>query len=369
MKVAIHNTDGVNPYATEIATMLARRRARVTLIDARNGEHRPPDSVRWRRVLPANFGGESPLRQVVLLTAGILTTAWRSVVHREVVIVAATRFPIEDLALAGLARMGRPVLMVLHNPEPRVDESAFRGSARRALLRRATSVIVHAERLRTDVDPIVGDRLRVCPHPPYVHSTATATTPATPPTGQRAGAEPADGGGVDADRRWLAYIGNLRWDKGSDLLAPALALVPEPERRRLGLVVCGRGALPDGDWERIAALGVATRDLSSAHPIPQDQLLAVLASRPLVLAPYVAATQSGSVILALSMGCRVLAFDQGGIPDVVSPDGLVATGDLDAFARAIADDRAGHALQPLDEWEAHAGAAWHDAVAAGGSTR
>lgn len=344
MRVTIHHTDGVNAYSSEVAALLVERGASVTVVDARNGEHRPPRPVRWKRRLPANFGRERALTQVARLLFGLATTVWASVVRREVVVVSYTRFPLEDLAFAVLARLGRPVVVVLHNPEPRVDESGLRRWTQDRLLGAATTVIIHAERLRDQLPPGLEPRVRVCPHPPYAHSTAEARR-----------AAPAGGPGP---RRWLAFVGTLRWDKGHDLVAEVLSLVPPATRSELGLVVCGRGALPEGDDARIRELGIELRDLTSPAPIPQELLLSVLAERPLVLAPYVAATQSGTVILALSMGCRVLAFDQGGIADVLSSDGLVPTGDLAALAAAIAEGRGGGARSPLGTWAREVGDAW-----------
>jgi glycosyltransferase involved in cell wall biosynthesis len=346
MRVLVYNTDGVNPYATEVAALLAGTGAEVTLVDAANGANRPPDGVRWRRILPDNFGSSSPLRQARALVHGLAALVWASVVRGHVIVVAFSRFPVESLVLAALALLGRPVVTVLHNPVARKDESPLQRRSRRAVLRHAAAVVVHAERLAAQVHPAAGDRLRVCPHPPYRH---TAPAPA--------GAEPAAGG-----RRWVAFVGALRWDKGVDLLPEILEAVPEPQRAELGLVVCGMGELPPGTWERIEALGYATRDLTAAAPVPQEVLLEVLGAQPLVLAPYVAATQSGSVILALSMGCRVIAFDRGGIPDVLSAEGLVPDGDTRAMGRAIAEHRGGTAILPVPAWADRTADAWQRVV-------
>lgn len=345
--VVVHNSDGVNPYAAELASLLTGRQ--VTLVDAANSENAPDPAVRWLRRLPATFGAASPARQVAGLVRGVGTTAWLSLARRHVVLVAFTRFWLEDLALALLGLLRRPVVVVVHNPVPREAESRPARLARRALLRRARLAVVHAERLRPRVDPAAGGRVRVCPHPPY-----RVTVP--------------DGAALDLDpnRTWAAFIGALRWDKGADLLLDVVAAVPEDARRRLGLVVCGRGRLPEGAWKRLAELGVAARDLTSDRPVPADVLLAVLRARPVVLAPYVAATQSGSVILALSTGCRVLAFDEGGIPDVVTAEGLVPTGDPAAMGRALGEGRAGTALEPVDAWAARAAEAWSAALDAAG---
>lgn len=347
MNVTLYNTDGINPYTTEIAAILDSRGADVELLDAANGEHRPPPGVHWRPLLPGNFGPASSGKQLIRLLRG-LVAATRAVARGRVLVVTFYRFSLEALLFAVLASFGRPVVVVLHNPMPRQRESLALPIARKLLLRAAATVVVHSERLRGSVDRAVRDRVAVCPHPPYSF-TADASS-IQPPA-------------ASADRRWLAFVGALRWDKGIHLLPDILERVPEVERQHIGLVVCGRGSAPDGMWSRLRELGYEIEDITSSEPIPQEQLLQVFARRPTLLAPYVAATQSGTAILALSMGCRVLAFDAGGIPDVVGTDGLVANGDLDAMAAAIAADRAGTGVLDRKAWNEQATQAWWGVVA------
>jgi glycosyltransferase involved in cell wall biosynthesis len=343
--VLVHNADGVNPYGTEIAALLHEAGHAVTVVDASNAEHRPPAGVAWRRLLPSNFGQRTKLGQLQRLTRGLGATAWASLVRGDVVVVTSVVFPVETIALAGLGALGRPVVLVQHDPVRRRAESRLSRWGRRQVLLRSTVAVVHSERLRAEVEPAAWDHVVVCPHPPY----RVATSP--PLALER----------VD-DRRWVAFIGALRRDKGIALVPEIMARVPEGERRRLGLVVCGRGELSEEFRARIDELGVALRDMTSPVPVEHDVLVGVLAERPLLLAPYVAATQSGSVILALSVGCRVLAFDKGGIPDVVTRDGLVPNGDLDAVAAALAEGRSGTSRLPLHEWAATARDCWSAAV-------
>jgi glycosyltransferase involved in cell wall biosynthesis len=237
-------------------------------------------------------------------------------------------------------------VLVVHNPAPREAESAFARTARRTLLRRASVVVAHSDRLRSRLPADVQHKAAVCPHPPY-----DQTVPARPPHTV-----------LDPARQWYAFVGALRWDKGIDLVPRVLEQVPEPQRHRLGLVVCGRGRFPDEDARRLHELGVAVTDLTSPEPVPQETLLDVLRNQPVLLAPYVAATQSGSVILALSMGCRVLAFDEGAIADVVTADGLVPTGDVTAMATAVAEGRSGTSVVPLDRWAESCSDAWSAVV-------
>lgn len=349
MNVLIYNTDGVNPYAVEVAALLAREPGtRVVLLDAGNAEHPPPPEVTWRRVLPGNFASTSPVRQGASLLRG-LTEASRAALRGDVVVVAWWRFPLEALVLAAVGALGARVVVVDHNPVPRFRESRAVRTARRALLRAGRVVVVHAQRLVSQVDPIAADKVAVCPHPPY-----SVTLPAPDDLG-----EPI----LPPDKHWVAFIGRLRRDKGIHLITELLSRVPEDRRRHLGLVLCGMGQVPAELREGVRSLGVTLVEYVSERPTPAHVLHRVLAAGPLVLAPYVAATQSGSVILALSMGCRVVAFDKGGIPDVLSPGGLVPLEDLDSFAAAVADGEGGGSLLPRSTWAEEAARAWVDAVA------
>lgn len=332
-----------------MAGLLRRSGAMPTVVEARNSAHQPVAGVRWRRLLPETFGRRSRLHQVAALGTGLAATLYDRLVRRDVVLVAFTRFPVEDLMLACAARLKRPVVTVVHNPVPREIESWLARKCRRALLAASTVTVVHSDRLRDQVDEIGRNKVRVCPHPPYVDTTVA----------------PVPKLELDPARRWVAFVGALRWDKGIDLVPEVLAQVPAEVRRQMGVVICGRGRVPEGFWQRLTDLDYAVLDLTSANPVPPpDLMLGVLRCRPLVLAPYVAATQSGSVILALTLGCRVLSFDRGGIPDVLSDDGLVPNGDKGAISAALAAWRGGTARVSLNAWEAQAIEAWSKTVSA-----
>jgi len=345
MKVVVHNADGVNPYGTEIAALLQSRGHSVVLVDASNAQHAPPEGVVWRRLLPANFGPRTKIAQMGRLARGLSATLWAGA-RGHLVLVTSVQFPAENLCLAALAAWGRSLLHVQHDPIRRRSESRISRMGRSQILLRSTLAVVHSERLRAQVAEAAQDHVIVCPHPPYTVTARALEDSVETPDGLQ----------------WLAFIGTLRKDKGIELVPEILARVPEPARRGLGLVICGRGEVRSETWQRLRGLGITVRDMTSSEPVPHQTLVDVMAQRPIVLAPYVAATQSGSVIMALSLGCRVIAFDQGGIPDVLTSEGLVPNGDLDAFAAAVAAGRSGTSRMPLASWAETAADAWSSAL-------
>ncbi len=343
--MVVHNSDGVNPYAAEIASLLTARGADVRLVDPVNSEHRPLPGVDRQRRLPANFGARR-LPQALRLLCGLSLTIWSATVGRRVLLVAFSRFAVEDLAFAMVAALGRPVVYVVHNPEDRERRTRMSAAARTRLLSRAQTLVVHSAQLRPGLREADRDRAVVCPHPPYIHTSSTGQSPLP----------------LTTERRWFAYIGALRKDKGAELVPEIFRRLPAAELGHIGIAICGRGALTPSDWNGLRSQGLEVLDLTSSVPVPQHVMLALLHSKPIVIAPYVAATQSGSVILALTLGCRVIAFDQGAIAEVLGEAGLVPTGDIQAFAAAVRDGRGGASVQPLQQWESDCADAWYHTV-------
>jgi glycosyltransferase involved in cell wall biosynthesis len=65
------------------------------------------------------------------------------------------------------------------------------------------------------------------------------------------------------------------------------------------------------------------------------EIASVLAQSDILVAPYPSVSASGTVVLALSSGLRVIAYDTGALSDVVARDGLVPLGDEREFANRI----------------------------------
>jgi glycosyltransferase involved in cell wall biosynthesis len=77
------------------------------------------------------------------------------------------------------------------------------------------------------------------------------------------------------------------------------------------------------------ARGPSERHLSDV------EIATVLTQSDLLIAPYRLVTASGTVVLALSWGPKVVAYDTGALSDVVARDGLVPVGDERQFANRM----------------------------------
>jgi glycosyltransferase involved in cell wall biosynthesis len=134
----------------------------------------------------------------------------------------------------------------------------------------------------------------------------------------------------------MLFAGQLRADKGPDLLVRAGAL--SEERLVPAFVGEDHGAL--GPVRRLAAdLDVPLRVSEGYHPI--DEFLAALCAADVVVCPYRLSSQSGVLAVAAALGLRTVATDVGGLPElanvVVPPEdpGALARG----VARALRHDR------------------------------
>ncbi len=137
-------------------------------------------------------------------------------------------------------------------------------------------------------------------------------------------------------RRWLGdeeggrvvlLAGQMRADKGADLLLRAVAAAGEDDRPVLALVGEDVGAL--GATRRLAEeLGVTVVWDEGYQPL--DRFVAALAAADVVVCPYRVASQSGVLALTHAVGRPSVVTDVGGLPELgtvtVPPDDPVALG-------------------------------------------
>lgn len=322
----VYDVDGLNPYGRELAALLRAYGVRARALTTVDAEWRPPGSV---PVLPANRHRPGKARQLLALLRGLFV-ALRAVLHDEVVVVVLTRGLLDELALAALGAIGR-VVVVVHDPVPKQPRPFPRRVSYGALVGSAEVRVAHSADLAALVG---GNPTVVCRHLPYRAWCADN------------GAVAPGAGGA------LLVLGHLRPDKGLDRLPAALAGVSGAR-----VVVCGKGPLDPALGAALA--GVAAVDDRSGTAFATDaEVAAALREAKVLVAPYRAVSQSGSVAMAVSAGLAVVAYDTGALgtlPGVVT----VPDGDPAAFAAAVtAALRDERPRVDVDEWARESAAEW-----------
>lgn len=120
--------------------------------------------------------------------------------------------------------------------------------------------------------------------------------------------------GVKADEFLVLFFGMIRRYKNVPKLIEEFSSI---KSNRLKLFVAGKVVNDD-------RLGGEIRDLASRDSrinvslehVPEDKLIEYLTAADMVVLPYADVANSGSVIMALSVGCRVIAPNKGSLPQV-----------------------------------------------------
>ena len=155
----------------------------------------------------------------------------------------------------------------------------------------------------------------------------------------------------------LLFVGRLMRYKGLGLLADALGALSERRDWRLTVAGAGPEAAQATDLFKSFTQAAPVR----AGWLDDEALLDLLREHDVLLAPYISATQSGTVAEALALGMPVIATPAGGLAEQVGAGGWVSAS-IDAkvyaetLARALAD-RAGYVEKSAAALN-HARAAW-----------
>ncbi len=303
-----------------------------------------PEGVEVHRSLPANRPSNLAM-QIFRQAAGLTIASREAFLRRSVLIVVLTRGWYDEIALALLATIGARMIVVAHDPVPKQPLPRARLLSRRFLWRQAGAVVSHSEQLAAEASRACGRRVDSVPHLPFIAYAAWA----------RALAPDARQGTSCG----LLVLGHMREDKGLDRLPAILKLLPGAVRRQLSISFTGQGNCGE-TIEAVARLVTVTR-APADHFLSDAEIAQELAKGDVLLAPYPLVSASGSVVLALSRGLRVIAYDTGALAGVVAPAGLVALGDERAFAERITaavHEHCGGPAQSIPEWKRASLEAW-----------
>lgn len=241
--------------------------------------------------------------------------------HADVIHVQETTDP---FANGLLARLDVPIVLTVHDPVPHIGEKLpqyQRNTPQRlALRRRAEWIITHGHDVREQllkVQPELSpDRVSVILH-----------------------------GGIDYMRRWLRpeyeekqgsilFFGRINAYKGLGVLVEAWKQIRQ-ECPNARLVIAGKGYdLPNYRNMLIAD----DRCEMIEEVIPTQEVVRLYAEASVVVLPYLEATQSGPLAIAVALGKPVVATEVGGLPDLIDRDRsglIVPPKDPKAFAEAV----------------------------------
>ncbi|WP_354500202.1 hypothetical protein [Mycetocola sp. 2940] len=298
--VSIYDPNDLNPYGLEVGRIISTLGAPVSYwgVDSR----RFPSSTQLsiRAELAGSVKSGSLPKQVFRRITGPVRVAFSAPLSSPLVVVW-TRDAWDAVVFLIRAKFGGETLFVYHNPAQVRPRTGLQGLLERGLLRHSR-VCVHAPWMADLVRPIGADVV-VTPHPPFSFAAEMAGAP----------------GAVSPRARRVGIVGALRPDKGSEDL-------PEIARASGGgwcLVVAGPDAVAPDVADQLGILGVHVEYAAEGRAPTEEELHAAMRSCDVVVAPYRLVTESGSVLLALSLGVPVLGYESNALARVVSPRSLV----------------------------------------------
>ena len=136
-------------------------------------------------------------------------------------------------------------------------------------------------------------------------------------------------------KRNLLFFGYIREHKGVDILLKAIKIVNEGEQEKIGLIIAGRGHIPNLFKNEYSRLDYVKLNLGR---IPDNTIPYYFNAVDAIVLPYKKIYQSGVLFLALTFGTPIIATDVGSFSDYII-DGengiLCEPNKVNALAEAI----------------------------------
>jgi glycosyltransferase involved in cell wall biosynthesis len=199
-------------------------------------------------------------------------------------------------------------------------------------MRAAVAIVLHGPKSRADLlrrYPSVAEKVACIEHGNYEHLITRST---------RASAR--ESLVIPPEEVVYAFVGNVRRRKGIELFIEALADCRGAGARGIAFIV---GAVDDShylaDLKALAsrrAVDAFVRWYVCRGPVPQAQLDLIVSSADQVVLPFLGASQSGSVIYAMTHGRCVVTTALGELPRTLRDRGiLVEPGSHTSLAAAM----------------------------------
>lgn len=336
---------GLLHYAVQLADALAGQGHSVDLLVPRGNElAEHPGAARRRALLDPGLVGRSPaprpglsyqLRRCRVATG--LTKAWTRVVweswrggHDALIVGSDMTISVGALGALVLTALPRPptTVHICHNVRPYDrwgGQELFltSGSAVRLLRTiypRFDLVLVHGERSRAEFEATwPATRLEMIP---MGDQRLFASEPPAP-----------------SDEERVLFFGDWRKVKGLPVLMGAFDRLAN-RRGGARLTIAGRPAPADLDPDGVRRWAVTHGDRVEVMDryIPRPEVSALFARARVVVTPYLAASQSAVVHMAMTMARAVVASDVGDLGAVVRHEEsglLVPAGDPGALSNAL----------------------------------
>lgn len=308
--ITVYEPNDENPYGVEVAAVLAEFSSCIDLWVTRGRavpdtphvhvQGRLGGSVGRVRTIKPRLGAS--IRRFTGPLLLVLTTS-----HRIPLVVVWTRDAWDALLFFLRSKFGGRTFFVYHDPSSMRRRDGVGGWAERILVREAV-VLVHSEAIATEARRETSN-VEVVSHPPYTLAQVAI----------RERSHNTEVRDVSRSPR-VAFVGSFRADKRpKDLL-----LIADRLQMVWTLEVLGRSKYAPEQEERFRASGVICH-YPPTKGLSDEELVNRLAMCDLMLAPYESVTESGSVIMAITLGVPVLGYQSPGLTRLLTEKSLATS--------------------------------------------